>query len=58
MNFNLNTRKKVQDVIFNRKVNKIAHALLLFHQKLVKSASTQKSLVLDTELGLDLHLKM
>ena len=58
MNFNLDTRKKVQEVIFNRKVNKIAHALLLFHQKLVKSASAQKSLVLDTELGLDLHLKM
>ena len=59
MNFDLNTSKKVQEVIFKRKVDEIDHALLLFHQNLVKSTSTQKhfGMVLDTELDLDLHLK-
>ena len=40
MNFNLNTRNKVQEIIVSRKVNEIDQPLLHFDQYLVKSAST------------------
>ena len=59
MNFNLDTNKQAQNVIFGRKVDKINHPLLLFNQNLVKSSSTQKHLmmILDAKLNFNLHLK-
>ena len=59
MNFNPDPNKQVQEVIFNRKINKINHPLLLFNQNLVKSSSSQNHLgmVLDTKLDLNLHIK-
>ena len=60
MNFNLNTRKKVQEIIFSREVNENDQPFSPFNQNLVKSASTQKHLgiLLDTELDFHLYLKM
>ena len=34
MNFNPDPNKQAQELIFNRKINKINHAPLLFNQKL------------------------
>ena len=59
MNFNSDSNKHVQQVIFDRKVNKINHPLLLFNQNLFKPSSTQKHLgmVLNTKLHFNLHLQ-
>ena len=59
MNFNSDSNKHVQQVIFNKKVNKINHPLLLFNQNLFKPSSTQKHLgmVLNTKLHFNLHLQ-
>ena len=59
MNFNPDPNKQAQEVIFSRKVNKINHPPLLFHQNLAKSSNTRKHLgiLLDTKLDFNLHLK-
>ena len=58
VNFNPDPNKQTQDVILNRKVNKVNHPLILIYQNLVKSSSTQEHLamVLDTILDFNLHL--
>ena len=57
--FNPDSNKQAQEVIFNKKINKIDHLPLNVNQNLVKSSSTHKHLVtvLDTKLALNLHLK-
>ena len=52
MRLNPDPKKQVQEVIFSRKINKIYHPPLYFHENLVKSSSTQKHLgmILDTKL--------
>ena len=59
MNFNPDPNKQVQEVIFNRKINKINHSLLLFNQNLAKSSFSQNHLgmVLDTKLDFNLYIK-
>ena len=59
MNFNPDSNKQVQEVVFSRKINQINHPLLLFSQNLVKSSSTKKYLgmILDNKLDFSLHLK-
>ena len=59
MDFNPDHKKQAQEVVFNRKINKIDHPRLYFHQKLIKSLSAHKHLgmVLDTKLDFSLHLK-
>ena len=44
MRFYADPNKQTQEVIFSRKINKIDHPLLHFHQNLVKSSSTHKHL--------------
>ena len=59
MRLNPDAKKQAQEVIFNRKINKIDHPPLYFNENLVKSSSTQKHLgmILDTKLDFSLHLK-
>ena len=67
MKFNPDLKKQAQEVIFSRKINKIDHLPLHFNQNLVKSSSTHKhldkqtsqtsSMILDTILKFNLHLK-
>ena len=59
MRFNHDPKKQAQEVIFNRKINKIDHSQLYFNENLVKSSSTQKHLgmILDSKLDFSLHLK-
>ena len=57
MRLNPDAKKQAQEVIFNRKINKIDHPPLYFNENLVKSSSTQKHLgmILDTKLDFSLH---
>ena len=59
MRFNPDPNKQAQEVIFNRKINKIDHPPLYFNQDLVKLSSTHKYLgmVLYTRLDFNLCLK-
>ena len=57
LRFNPDPNKQAQEVMFSRKINKIDHPSLYFHQNLVKSSSTRKHLgmVLDTILDFNLQ---
>ena len=59
MRFNPDPKNQTQEVVFNRKINKIDHLPLHFNENLVKSSPTQKHLgmILDTKLDFSLHLK-
>ena len=59
MSFSPNPNKQPQEVIFNRKINKIDHPPLYLNQNLVKSSSSHKHLgmVFVTGLDFNLHLK-
>ena len=60
MNFNLDTTKQAQEVIFSRKVKKTVHPPLLFNNASVTRTSSQKHLgiILDNQLKFDDHIKM
>ena len=57
--FNPDPKKKTQEVIFSRKINKIDYLLLYFNQNLVKSSSTHKhfEMILVAKLDFNLHLQ-
>ena len=58
-NFNLDTTKQAQEVIFSRKVKKTVHPPLLFNNASVTRTSSQKHLgiILDNQLKFDDHIK-
>ena len=60
MNFNPDTTKQAQEVIFSRKVKKTVHPPLLPHNASVTRISSQKHLriILDNQLKFDDHVKM
>ena len=60
MNFNPDTTKQVQEVIFSRKLKKTVHPPLLFNNASVTRTSSQKHLgiILDNQLKFDDHIKM
>ena len=60
MNFNSDTTKQAQEVIFSRKVKKTVHPPLLFNNASVTRTSSQKHLgiILDNQLKFDDHIKM
>ena len=60
MNFNPDTTKQAQEVIFSRKVKKTVHPPLLFNNASVTRTSSQKHLgiILDNQLKFDDHIKM
>ena len=60
MNFNPDTTKQVQEVIFSRKLKKTVHPPLLFNNASVTRISSQKHLgiILDNQLKFDDHIKM
>ena len=55
MNFNPDTTKQAQEVIFRRKVKKTVHSPLLFNNTSVTRTSSQKHLgiILDNQLKFD-----
>ena len=55
MNFNPDTTKQAQEVIFRRKVKKAVHPPLLFNNASVTRTSSQKHLgiILDNQLKFD-----
>ena len=59
MNFNPDTTKQAQEVIFSRKVKKTVHPPLLFNNATVTRTSSQKYLgiILDNQLKFDDHIK-
>ena len=60
MNFNPDTTKQAQKVIFRRKLKNIVHPTLLFNNVSVTRTSSQKHLriILDNQLKFDDHIKM
>ena len=60
MNFNPDTTKQAQEVIFSRKLRKTVYPPLLFNNASVTQTSSQKQLriVLDNQLKFDNHIKM
>ena len=60
MNFNPDSTKQVQEVIFSRKVKKAVHPPLLFNNASVTRTSCHKHLgiILDNQLKFDGHIKM
>ena len=60
MNFNPDTTKQAQEVIFSRKVKKTVHPPLLFNNASVTRTSSHKHLgiILDNQLKFDDHIKM
>ena len=60
MNFNPDTTKQAQEVIFSCKVKKTVHPPVLFNNACVSRTSSQKYLgiILDNQLKFDNHLKM
>ena len=58
MNFNIDSSKQVQEVIFSRKIRKLPHPSLAFNNNNVLQASSQKhlSVTLDVMLTFDEHL--
>ena len=60
MNFNPDSTKQAQEVIFSRKVKKTVHPPLLFNNASVTRTSFQKHLgiILDNQLKFDDHIKM
>ena len=60
MNFNPDTTKQAQEVIFSRKVKKIVHPPLLFNNASITRTSSQKHLgiILENQLKSDDHIKM
>ena len=60
MNFNPDTTKQVQEVVFSRKVKKKVHLPLLFNNASVTWTSPQKHLgiILDNQLKFDDHIKI
>ena len=58
MNFNSDTTKQAQEVIFSRKVKKTVHPPLLFNNASVTRTSSQKHLgiILDNQLKFDDHI--
>ena len=60
MNFNPDSTKQAQEVIFSRKVKKTVHPPLLFHNASVTRTSSHKHLgiILDNQLKFDDHIKM
>ena len=59
MNFNPDTNKQAQELIFSRKVQVISHPPLFFNQSFVPETSLQKHLwmVLDSKLNFSEYLK-
>ena len=60
MNFNPDTIKQTQEVIFSRKVKKTVHPPLLFNHASVTRTSSQKHLgiIFDNQLKFDDHIKI
>ena len=60
MNFNPDTTKQAEEVIFSRKSKKKVHPPLLFNNASVTRTSSQKHLgvILDNQLKFDHHLKI
>ena len=60
MNFNPDTTKQAQEVIFSRKLEKTVHPPLLFNNASVTRTSSQKHLgiILDNQLKFDDHIKV
>ena len=60
MNFNPDTTKQAEEVIFNRKVKKKFHPPLLFNNANITQTSSQKHLgiIVDNQLTFDDHIKM
>ena len=60
MNFNPDTTKQAQEVIFSCKLKKKVHPPLLFNNVIVTRTFSQKYLeiILDNQLKFDDHLKM
>ena len=60
MDFNLDSTKQVDEVIFSRKAKKIYHNPLVFNNTSVSQSSSEKHLavMLDSKLIFDKHLKM
>ena len=60
MNFNPDSTKQAQEVIFSRKVKKTVHPPLLFNNASVTRTSSHKHLgiILDNQLKFDDHIKM
>ena len=60
MNFNPDTTKQAQEVIFSRKSKKKVHPPLLFNNASVTRTSSQKHLgiIIDSQLKFDDHLKI
>ena len=60
MSFNLHPDKWIQELIFDRKVNKEYHPTLFFNNNNVSEANSQKQLgvVLNNSLSFKEHLKM
>ena len=60
MNFNPDTTKQAQEVIFSCKVKKTVHPPLLFNNASVIRTSSQKYLgiILDNQLKFEDHIKM
>ena len=58
MNFNSDTTKQAQEVIFSRKVKKTVHPPLLFNNASVTRTSSQKhvGIILDNQLKFDDHI--
>ena len=60
MNFNPDSTKQAQEVIFSRKAKEIFHLPLVFNNVSVSQSSSQKHLgvIPDSKLTFDEHLKM
>ena len=59
MNFNPDSSKQAQEVIFTRKVKKVVHPAIFFNNKPVQQVSSQKhlGLILDTSLTFAGHIR-
>ena len=59
MSFNPDFSKQAQEVIFTRKVEKVAHPPIFFNKNSLQEVSSQKQsgLMLDTSLTFDEHIK-
>ena len=59
INFDLDTNKQAQEVIFSRKIQKTCHPSIYFNNKSVKQVPSQKhlGLILDNKSSFQEHLK-